>query len=262
MDIYQKITELRSSGKSVALVTVIKTSGSVPRDAGSKMIVLGDGKIEGTIGGSSVEALVIKDALQVIKNNKPRTVTYDLHDADEKSTGMVCGGTMEFFIEPLAAQVKLYIFGGGHIGYHLARFARSTGFEYIVIDDREAFASNERFPDSKDLMVGDPGTIAGSIPIAANDYVVIVTRGHKDDYQVLRRVINAPARYIGMIASKTKRNEIFAKLKNDDRVSEVLLKKVFSPVGLDIGAETPEEIAVSILAEMIKVRRMGATEKK
>jgi len=255
LSIFQKIEELKQKNIPAALVTVIKTSGSVPREVGAKMIVQFDGQIHGTIGGSSVEAFVVKEAVEAIKSGRAQIVIHDLFDEDEQDTGMICGGTMEFFIDPIRVPEKVYIFGGGHIGFQVAPLVKRVGFEYIIIDDRAEYASVERFPDAMKLVVDDPGSVAKDLEVTNNDYIVIVTRGHKDDYNVLRGILKKPARYIGMIASKTKRNQVFSKLRTMDGISDNLLSNVHSPIGINIGAETPGEIAVSIVAELIKVRR-------
>jgi len=255
MDIFQKIEELRQKNVLAALVTVIKTGGSVPRDVGAKMIVQFDGQIHGTIGGSSVEALVIKEAQDVIQSGRPQIVTHTLSDEAHHDTGMVCGGTMDFFIDPLQLPERVYIFGGGHVGFHVASLAKKVGFDYIVIDDRAEFASAERFPDAVRLIVADPGAVAEDLAVGDHDYLVIVTRAHKDDYTVLRGVIRKPARYIGMIGSAAKRKQLFHQLQTTDGIPEDLLRTIHSPIGIDIGSETPEEIAVSIVAELIQVRR-------
>jgi len=259
VDLFQKLQELRNNNVLTALVTVIKTTGSVPRKVGAKMIVQFDEQIYGTIGGSSVEALVIKEALEVIKSGQAQIVRHDLFDEDKQDTGMVCGGTMEFFIEPIDIPERVYIFGGGHVGLQVAHFSKKIGFEYIVVDDREDFASEERFPDALHRIVADPGKVARDLEFTNNDYIVIVTRGHKDDYYVLRGVIEKPARYIGMIANTTKRNQIWHQLQTEDGISPDVLSTIHSPIGLEIGAETPAEIAISIVAELIKVRRHNAS---
>ncbi len=255
MDIYRKIQELLAKRRPSALVTVVKTKGSVPRDTGSKMIVLADGAIFGTIGGSTVEARVIEEAMEAIKTGKPRLVSHDLYDKAGEDTGMVCGGKMDFFIEPLTSPERLYIFGGGHVGYQLARMAAMVGFEYVVIDERAEFANGERFPEAAECVVDSPEKVAAEIELGDRDYVVIVTPGHAHDYDILKNVIKKPARYLGLIGSKVKRREIYDRLRQNDGIGEDELKRVHCPIGLDIKAETPEEIAVSILAELIKVKR-------
>jgi xanthine dehydrogenase accessory factor len=255
MNIYKKIVELQENQTPFALVTVLSTKGSVPREPGAKMIVMQSGKIYGTIGGSSVEARVIDEAINAIQSQKIIIVKHDLFDEEEKDTGMVCGGMMEFLIEPLALGEKLYVFGGGHVALPLVQLAAKVGFSIIVIDDRNEFVSAERFPEAYQCIQAKPGKYAEELKLSDNDYVVIVTPGHKDDYAVLRGVIKKPAKYLGMIGSKVKRQEIYDKLKSTDGVSEKELKKVHCPIGLEIGSETPEEIAVSIVAELIKIRR-------
>lgn len=255
MSLFQTIVELRQKNIPAALVTVIKTSGSAPRDVGAKMIVQFDGQIHGTVGGSSVEALVIQEAQEVIRSGQARLITHDLLDDVQQDTGMICGGTMEFFIDPIQVPERVYIFGGGHVGFQVASLVTKVGFDYIVVDDRAEYASAERFPKAMNLVVDDPGTVAKALKVTNNDYIVIVTHGHKDDYVVLRGVIEKPARYIGMIGSHTKRQQIFRTLQTIDGIDDDILRKIHSPIGINIGAETPEEIAVSIVAELIKVRR-------
>ena len=253
--IFQKIVELEQNHTPAALVTIIKTHGSVPRNIGTKMIVQLDGEIYGTIGGSTVEALVIEEAQNVIQTGQPRVVTHTLSDELKQDTGMICGGTLELFIEPILVPEKVYIFGGGHVGFHLASFVKHVGFEFIIIDDRPEFASIDRFPDALMRIVDPHESVVNNLDITNNDYIVILTHGHQYDYEVLRSVITKPARYIGMIASTTKRNQIFNKLRTVDEISDDLLSRIHSPIGFDIGAETPEEIAISIVAELIQARR-------
>lgn len=254
MNIYQKIVELQEKQIPSALVTVLNTKGSVPRETGSKMIVLESGKIFGTIGGSSVEARVIKEAIAAIQSQKICIVKHDLYDQEEKDTGMVCGGTMEFFIEPLSMGEKLYVFGGGHVALPVVRLAAKVGFSVTVIDDRSEFSATERFPEASNCVQTQPGKFAEELVLTYKDYVVIVTPGHKDDYAVLRGVIKKPSKYLGMIGSNVKRNKIYEKLKKNDGITGDDLNKVHCPIGLEIGSETPEEIAVSIVAELIKAR--------
>ena len=255
-NIFEKILEVQKGRKGSALVTVTRTEGSTPRNAGSKMIVFADGEIFGSVGGSMVEALVVEKAKECIRSGKCVTVSHDLEDPEEKDTGMVCGGMMDFFVEPLNTVPYLFLFGGGHVAVPVASLAHQVGFEYTVIDDREEFANPENFPDAREIVVDDMEKYAEGLELHPSDFVVIMTRGHLHDYHVAKGIINKSYRYMGMIGSKSKRKEIFAKLL-DDGISEDLLKKVYTPIGLDIHAETPEEIAVSILAEMIKVKYEG-----
>lgn len=254
--IFQKIVEFEQKQIPAALVTIIKTQGSVPRDVGTKMIVELNGNIHGTIGGSTVEALAIEEAQNVIQTGHSRIVTHSLSDELNQDTGMICGGTLDLFIEPIRVPEKVYIFGGGHVGFYVASFVKQVGFEFIIVDARPEFVSRDRFPDALMRIMDNPESVAKNLDIMNNDYIVIVTHGHQYDYEVLRSVITKPACYIGMIASTTKRDQIFQKLRTVDEISDDLLSRIHSPIGIDIGAETPEEIAISIVADLIKARRI------
>ena len=247
-DIYLKLLELIGQRKSVALITVISTKGSTPRETGAKMLVLPDGSIHGTIGGSTVEALIIEESKKCLRIGTGMKVTHHLDD-----TGMICGGMMEFFIEPVNVPPLLYIFGAGHVALPLARMANQVGFAFIIVEDRGEFATRDRFPDAQEILVGKPDEMARQIPFSENDYIAIVSRSHEIDYQVLHAVIHKPFRYLGLIGSKTKRQQIFSRLREEGVTAE-LINKIHTPIGLDIHAESPEEIAVSIVAELIKIK--------
>jgi xanthine dehydrogenase accessory factor len=252
-NMFEKVLEAQKGHKGSALVTVIKTEGSTPRKVGSKMIVFDDGEIIGSVGGASVEALVVEKAKECIKSRKCAVDSHSLNDPGNEDTGMICDGMMEFFIEPITIQNRLFIFGAGHVGLALARLAYQVGFEYTVIDDREEFANRERFPDALEIVVDNMGEYADGLECHPTDFIAIMTRGHSNDYEVIRGVIQKPYRYLGMIGSISKRNETYSRLRKTG-VSDDLIKQVYSPIGLKIHGETPEEIAVSIVAEMIKVR--------
>lgn len=236
------------------LVTVISAKGSVPREAGAKMIVQPGGVIHGTIGGGTVEKMVIDAALQTLKSGKSRIVKHDLDDKQGADTGMVCGGNMEFFMEPLLGSGRLYIFGGGHIAQALSQLADLTDWSYAVIDDREEFCNVQRFPNAEELAVQHPAVFAESLLLSDKDFVVVITRGHEHDYEIVRQILRKPSAYLGMIGSKVKRREIFGRLQESDGFSEEDLQKIHSPIGLDIKAETPQEIALSIMAELVKIK--------
>jgi xanthine dehydrogenase accessory factor len=259
MEIYKQIIDLKAKRKAAALVTVIKVKGSTPRDTGSKMIVLKDGTIFGTIGGSAVEALIIEEAKKCITSGKIMRVSHNLFDLEETDTGMLCGGTMEFFIEPLVLAPRLYIFGGGHVAQTLAKLAYEVGFDYVLIDDREEFANKERFPEATEIMVNEAGKQAANMEFEESDFVAIVTRGHKHDYETLKGVIRKNVRYLGLIGSNVKRNQLFKKLM-EEGITDEQLARVHSPIGLDIEAETPQEIAVSIVAELIKIKNTNSKQ--
>jgi xanthine dehydrogenase accessory factor len=240
--------------EDVALVTIVATNGSTPQRVGAKMLVYADGRTVGTIGGGCYENDAFWKARTALETRKPARVKYELDDDFAQENGLVCGGQMEVFIEPIEPPPAVYIIGAGHVGFYLARFAHEAGFQVHVVDDREAFANRERFPDATDVVVDDvPGWLAGaSLPASA--YVVIVTRGHRHDLDALRAVVDRDLRYVGLIGSRAKVARIYDALVADG-VAPERLAHVHAPIGLDLGAVTPQEIAVSITAELIAVRR-------
>ena len=253
-DIYQEIVKVKEAQEAAALVTVIAASGSTPREEGAKMLVKDDGSIVGTIGGGSVEGQVIKEAGEVIKLGKPKRLSYRLKAGHE--LGMICGGDVEVFIEPILFEPTMFIFGGGHIALPLAKMAGIAGFKVVVIDDRPEFASPERFPEAEMTIAEDFSKVFSRVEVNKSSYIVIVTHGHKGDEVVLEGALATGAKYIGMIGSRAKNKAVFSHLLAKG-ISQELLDKVYAPVGLNIKAQTPEEIAVSILAEVIQVRRSG-----
>ena len=251
-DIYQEIVKLKDKGEEAALVTVISASGSTPREEGAKMLVRADGSIQGTIGGGSVELQVIKEAIEVIKKGKPLHLCYRLKEGEE--LGMVCGGDVEIFIEPILSAPTIFIFGGGHIALPLAKMAKLVGFKIVVIDDRNEYANPQRFPEAEQTLAIDFAKAFSKLKIGKTGYIVIVTHGHRGDETVLERALATEAKYIGMIGSKTKNKVVYSHLLAKG-ITKEQLDKVYAPIGLSIHAQTPEEIAVSILAEIIQVRR-------
>ena len=254
MDIYEEIVRLRKSGRRGAVATIVNVRGSIPSFKTAKMLVRDDGSIVGTIGGGCVEAEVWQAAREVMESEKPRSLTFDLNQDPKYDTGLVCGGTLEIFIEPVLPPAELYIFGAGHVAESLYRVAGIAGFDITVVDDRESFANRERFPSAQEVIAEDFDKVTARLQLSEAAYIVIVTRGHHDDMRVLRWAVQTPARYIGMIGSKRKTISIFKELQKEGLAAE-LFDRVHAPVGLDIGAVTPEEIAVSITAELIAKRR-------
>ena len=257
LDIYDKIYQLKKDNIQSALVTVIATKGSTPRDAGSKMIVCADGNVYGTIGGSKVEAIVIEEAKECLQRNEARKVWHNLDDKEKSDTGMICGGKMEFFIEPVCTSNHLIIFGGGHVALPLAKCAKMIGFDYTIVEDRPEFATSERFPEAKQLILADAEEIDQKVRIDGSDYIAIVTRSHELDYQALKKVLNHSTKYIGLIASKVKKKQVFEQLIQDG-FDEQIINQIHSPIGVDIAAQTPEEIAISIVAELIQVKNKSS----
>ncbi|MBZ5646688.1 MAG: XdhC/CoxI family protein [Acidobacteriia bacterium] len=254
MDLYEEIVKLRREGRRGALATIVNVRGSIPSFETAKMLVRDDGSIVGTIGGGCVEAEVWQAAREVMEQEKPRTLTFNLNNNPKYDSGLVCGGTLDVFVEPVMPVPQLYLFGAGHVSLHLYKVARQAGFDVTVVDDREAYANRERFPEAREIHADDFDHACSQLSLNENSYLVIVTRGHRDDMRVLRWAAGTPARYIGMIGSKRKVIEIYKELEREG-IAREKLERVHAPVGLDIGAITPEEIAVAIVAELIAVRR-------
>src|SRR6266853_2076011 len=254
MDIYEEIVKLRQEGRRGAVATIVNVRGSIPSFETAKMLVRDDGSIVGTIGGGCVEAEVWQAAREVMESEKPRTLTFNLNQDPKYDTGLVCGGTLDIFVEPILPPALLYIFGAGHVSVNLYQVARRAGFEVIVVDDREAYANRQRFPEAKEIIAEDFDRVMAQLNPGEAAYLVIVTRGHRDDMRVLRWAVQTPAPYIGMIGSKRKTIAVFRELTKEG-LSAQLFERVHAPVGLDIGAITPEEIAVAIAAELIAARR-------
>ena len=254
MDIYEEIVELRQAGRRGAVATIVNVRGSIPSFETAKMLIRDDGSIFGTVGGGCVEAEVWQAAREVMESEKPRTITFNLNQSPKYDTGLVCGGTLDIFIEPVLPPASLYIFGAGHVALSLYRTAKTAGFDVNVVDDRDSYANRERFPEAKEVIAEDFDRAMARMSPNETSYIVIVTRGHHDDMRVLRWAVQTQARYIGMIGSKRKTIAIFRELVKEG-IPERLFERVHAPVGLDIGAITPEEIAVAITAELIAVRR-------
>ncbi|HXQ97314.1 MAG TPA: XdhC/CoxI family protein [Candidatus Limnocylindrales bacterium] len=253
MDLFEEIVKLRRAGLRGALATIVHTNGSIPSYESSRMLVREDGSIAGTIGGGCVEADVWAAAKDVMSKEAPRKMIFNLNHEASYDNGLICGGTLEVFVEPILPQPVLYIFGGGHVSIALAQAAHTAGFAIGVIDDREAFANHERFPMAHEIYTTYEDAFEKLKP-GASSYLVIVTRGHRDDMRVLAWAARTDAKYIGMIGSKRKVLSVYEALEREGIPPEKLAR-VHAPVGLEIGALTPEEIAISIAAELIAVRR-------
>ena len=256
MDLFEEVVRLRRAGKRGALATIVHTNGSIPSYESSRMLVREDGSIAGTIGGGCVEAEVWAAAKEVMQEEAPRKMTFNLNNEANYDNGLICGGTLEIFVEPILPQPMLYIFGGGHVSIALATAAHAAGFSIGVIDDRESFANKERFPMAEHIFTSFEEAFHQIQPTAST-YMVIVTRGHKDDMRVLGWAVAMSPRYIGMIGSRRKVISVYRALDKEG-VAPEQFARVHAPVGLAIGALTTEEIAVSITAELIAIRR-GAT---
>src|SRR5438309_7657222 len=204
MDIYEEIVKLRQEGRRGAVATIVNVHGSIPSFKTAKMLVRDDGSIFGTIGGGCVEADVWQAAREVMESEKPRTLTFNLNQDPKYDTGLVCGGTLDIFIEPVLPPALLYIFGAGHVSVNLYKVAQNAGFDVIVVDDRDAYANRDRFPHANEVMAEDFDQAMARLTPNESSYIVIVTRGHRDDMRVSRWAVPTRARHVGMIGSKRK----------------------------------------------------------
>ena len=253
-EVLSELVKALERGEEVALVTIVAAQGSTPQRVGAKMLVYPDGRTAGTIGGGCYENDALGKAREALLSRKARLVKYDLTDDFAEESGLICGGQMTVYIEPVEAAPQLFIIGAGHVGHQLAHVARPVGFRIHVLDDREKFANAERFPEADEIIVHSIPDWLHKAEIPPSAYVVVVTRGHTHDLDALRSLAARDLRYIGLIGSKAKVKKIFDALVEEGMPIECL-SRIHAPIGLDIGAVSPEEIAVSILAELIAVRR-------
>jgi xanthine dehydrogenase accessory factor len=254
-EVFAALGEALKRGEEVALVTIVSANGSTPQRVGAKMLVYSDGRVVGTIGGGCYENEALWKARETLKTRKACTVRYELADDFAEESGLICGGQMEVFIEPIEPSPAVYIFGAGHVGQFVGRVAHDAGFQVHVIDDREKFANRERFPDAAEIVVEDIPTWLAQTTLPSSAYAVIVTRGHRHDLDALRALTVQNLRYLGLIGSRAKVKRLYDVLVEDGTIPIERLEKVHAPIGLDIGAVTPQEIAVAIVAELIAVRR-------
>ena len=252
-EVFAAVADALERGEPAALVTIVATTGSTPQRVGAKMLVFADGRMVGTIGGGCYENDAFWKAREAITNRRPQVIHYELSDDFAQETGLICGGQMDVYIEPIEPSPELYVVGAGHVGFHLARLAYEVGFRVHVVDDREKFANRERFPTATEIVTEDIPAWIARTAIPPHAYVVIVTRGHTNDLEALRALAPRDLRYLGLIGSRAKVARIYEQLTADAMPADQL-KNVHAPIGLDIGAVTPQEIAVSILSELIAVK--------
>jgi xanthine dehydrogenase accessory factor len=250
-EVLYKALEASQKGQTYAFATIIEaTVKGTPRKSGAKMVVFDDGTSFGTIGGGRNEKAAITECLKAIQQQKPSTVTYNYFGREGES---VCGGQMKVFIEPFAVKEQFIICGAGHIALPLSALAKILGFQVTVIDDRKAFANKQRFPHVDKIIVGNHAKELAKLKVGPSAYVAIVTQGNEYDFECLKTVLKSPAAYIGVISSRPKKIKFFGRLKAAG-IEPKYLKRVHIPMGFDIGAQTPEEIAVSIMAEVVGVK--------
>jgi xanthine dehydrogenase accessory factor len=251
MDIYEEIVRLKSEGRSCALATIVQCGGSSPQKEGAKMLVRDDGSIVGTLGGGCLEAEVVQAAKMAMHDQTPLSMPFEL---TEKHGGLVCGGKVTVFIEPLIPEPNLIILGAGHVGKALAAAGKFAGFRITVVDNREEFAHREHIPHADEITVSEFDTVFSRVLAGEGTYIVIATRGHNFDLVALKSALRTPARYIGLLGSKRKKAVLFNTLSREG-FSKEEIGRVHIPVGLPIGSVTPEEIAISIMAQIIQYRR-------
>jgi xanthine dehydrogenase accessory factor len=254
MDVFEELVRLRKLGRKCALATIVEVGGSIPSFQSAKLLVREDGSMVGTVGGGCVEAQVFTAAREVMETGRPKLLNFNLGQDVAYESGLICGGQVDIFVEPILPQPRALIFGAGHISKSLSKVASLAGFATCVIDDRESYANRERFPEADEVLAGEYEELFPSLAVNEGSYIIIVTRGHRDDMRVLRWAAATPARYVAMIGSKRKVITVVKELEQEG-VPREALERIHAPMGLEIGAVTPEEIAVSVVAEMIAVRR-------
>lgn len=254
--VYEAIIKATNDGIPSALVTITSTTGSMPRHTGSKMLVYDDSKIVGTIGGGAMESRVIETARQVIATEEATTETYTLNSTEDGDAG-ICGGTATLFIEPIALQPTLLIVGGGHVGKALAELAQWLNYRVLLSDDRVEFCNPDYLAGLDGYIVCKPHEIVQQVKITQHTYITAVTRGLPIDENLIPPLLETPAAYIGLIGSRRRWAITAKKLQDDFGLTKQQLKRIHAPIGLELEAETPKEIALSIMAEITMLRRGG-----
>jgi len=254
--VYEALLAAQRAGEVAALATVVSVQGSVPRHTGSKMLVRADGSIVGTIGGGAMESRVIQEALAAMRDGQTRMPSYTLNDIKAGDAG-ICGGTVQVFIEPVGVAPILLVIGIGHVGKALAELGKWAGYRVVISDDREAFCNPDYLPGMDGYVVCKPGEITKHTAVNARTYVAAVTRGLPIDLDLIPALLETDAAYIGLIGSRRRWAITVKQLQDERGLTEEQLSRVYAPIGLELNAETPQEIAVSILAQIIMVRRGG-----
>ena len=253
--IYQALSELEKNNDSAALCTVVKSEGSTPRHVGSKMLVYPDGKFVGTVGGGELENRVLKAAVESLNSGKAQTITYSMVDPSRGDVG-VCGGTVEVFVEPILPPAMVVVIGAGHVGKAVVHLAKWLGFRVAVNDDRPGFCTPEAVPGADAYYPVEMGKLAEQLKINRQTYIVNTSRGSNVDALGMPSLLASEAAYIGVIGSKRRWMTTVKALK-EQGVPDEQIARVHSPIGLELNAETPEEIAVSIMAEILMLKDKG-----
>jgi xanthine dehydrogenase accessory factor len=257
MEIYEEALKLKRLGRTSAIATIVECRGSSPQKQGAKMLVRDDASILGTLGGGCLEADVVQAAIMAIKDQEPRTMPFSL---TEREGGLVCGGTVLVYIEPIVPEPHLVILGAGHVGKAVAKLARTAGFRVSVMDDRSEFANRDEIPDAHEVVLGDFRKACDGIEISTGTYIVVATRGHNHDLDAVQAALRTPAGYIGLLGSRRKKG-LMRRALGECGFAEEEIDRVIIPVGLDIGSVSPQEIAISIMAQIIQKRRARAASR-
>ncbi|HEY6000044.1 MAG TPA: XdhC/CoxI family protein [bacterium] len=250
-DIFEEIVRLRRDGTPVALATLVQCQGSTPQKPGAKLLVPEEGPLVGTLGGGCLEADVVRSARAALLDGVPRTISFDL---SEGVGSLVCGGAVTVFVEPLAPRPRLIVLGAGHVGRALAQAARFAGFRVTIVDDRPEYASPARVPDAHEVVCGGFAESVEKLGVDRGAFILVATRGHQHDFTAVRAALRTPARYVGLVGSRTKKELLLRHLLEEGFEPEQCAR-VATPAGVAIGSVTPEEIAVSIVAQLIRIRR-------
>ncbi len=253
-DIYKEIFELRSKGLRAALATIVVTKGATPRKDSSKMLVYEDGRRSGTIGGGFTENEACREALAALATGKPKLLSFDLSGVDHDESALVCGGSMQVYVEPIVPDPTLFIFGAGFVSKAVAEAVKPIGFRIAIVDDRGEHANSEKFPMADDFYVDRWEEAFRKLPVDRHSYLFIATRGHALDLSCLRFALSSPAKYIGMLGSM-KKVQSYYDLLEEEGIDRAEFQRVCIPAGIDIGSETAEEIAASIAAELVAIRK-------
>jgi len=246
-----ELIQVKEANAAAVLATVVEVVGNGWVEPGDKCFIR-DGEIRtGTIRHEGLRQLILREAQVRLQEGRSRLVPLEVAEA---------GGRAEVFFEVMSSPPGLIVVGAGHIAVPLVKVAKILDFHVTVIDDRLLYANRERFPDADSVLVGDMAEALKGLAITPSTYIVLITRGHKYDEPCLREIVHSPAKYIGMIGSKRRVKACFQRFREEEKVAEEVIQRVHAPIGLDISSETPEEIALSILAEIIKVRRGGKAQ--
>jgi xanthine dehydrogenase accessory factor len=256
MSFFQRLQKIEEDLESVALCIIVSAKGSTPRRAGSKMLVFPDGHFEGTIGGGEFESRVREAAKEALADGKPRLVSYSMTDPAKGDVG-VCGGQMEVYVEPIFPQPTILIIGGGHVGKAVVELGHWMGYRLVVCDDRPEFATPEQIPQADEHHQIPLDQVTQKVKVHSHTFVLLTTRNVEVDAKALPPLLETPAAYIGVIGSK-RRWETTCKMLQEQGITKKQIERIVSPIGLELNAETPEEIAVSILAEITMLRYGGS----